>query len=276
MPTTFLAKVLAFDLDGTIAISKTPISSEMAEVLSNLLKYTRLSIISGSSFEQMKSQVVDVIDDILKNSDNSSDGFGASRTLFSNFVLFPNNGDAMYTWDENILEFKKEYEDLLSAHEKKQIIDAFDEIFEKYQLPKQTQYGPAIEDRGGQITFSALGQNAPISLKAPWDPDQKKRSAMKAILDPKLQHFDISIGGATSIDVTRKGINKAGAVRKLLGHLAIDTSEVLFFGDALFPGGNDSSALETGVKCIAVKDPQDTLMRLRVILQQYKVANVAN
>jgi hydroxymethylpyrimidine pyrophosphatase-like HAD family hydrolase len=66
------------------------------------------------------------------------------------------------------------------------------------------------------------------------------------------------MGGATSIDVTKVGIDKAYGIRKLRDILGIAIEEMLFVGDALFPGGNDYPAKEAGVVSIQVRDPNET------------------
>ena len=115
-----------------------------------------------------------------------------------------------------------------------------------------------IEDRGSQITFSALGQQAPLEEKKKWDPDFAKRTKIKAILDTLVPEFSVRMGGATSIDITKPGIDKAYGIRKLRDILGISINEMIFIGDALFPGGNDHPARETGVVCIQVRDPNET------------------
>ncbi len=93
-----------------------------------------------------------------------------------------------------------------------------------------------IEDRGSQITFSALGQEAPLDEKKKWDPDFKKREKIKEILKPLIPDFSIQLGGSTSIDVTRPGIDKAYGVKKLQETLGIAIEDMIFVGDAVFPG----------------------------------------
>jgi hypothetical protein len=68
----------------------------------------------------------------------------------------------------------------------------------------------------------------------------------------------VRLGGTTSIDVTRPGIDKAYGIRKLRDVLGIPISEMLFIGDAVFPGGNDYPAVEAGADTIAVRDPNET------------------
>ena len=55
-------------------------------------------------------------------------------------------------------------------------------------------WGEQIEDRGSQITFSALGQQAPLEEKEKWDPDFAKRKKIKAILDTLIPEFSVRIG----------------------------------------------------------------------------------
>ena len=66
-------------------------------------------------------------------------------------------------------------------------------------------WGEVIEDRGSQITFSALGQQAPLDEKKQWDPDFTKRKRMKAMLDKLIPEFSVRLGGSTSVDVTKHG-----------------------------------------------------------------------
>src|ERR1035441_10285233 len=61
------------------------------------------------------------------------------------------------------------------------------------------------QDRGSQITFSALGQQAPLEEKKKWDPDFAKRKKIKAILDKLIPEFSVRMGGATSVDITKTG-----------------------------------------------------------------------
>ncbi len=50
----------------------------------------------------------------------------------------------------------------------------------------------------------------------------------------------------------------ADGIHKLQEILSISIPEMLYIGDALFPGGNDAPARETGVICIQVRDPDET------------------
>ena len=125
-------------------------------------------------------------------------------------------------------------------------------------LEERRTWGEVIEDRGTQITFSALGQEAPLSAKARWDPDFVKRQRLKAILDGLIPDFSVRLGGTTSIDINRLGIDKAYGIHKLREILGLALGDMLFIGDALFEGGNDRPAMDAGVTSIQVRDPEES------------------
>jgi HAD superfamily hydrolase (TIGR01484 family) len=127
-------------------------------------------------------------------------------------------------------------------------------------------WGEVIEDRGSQITMSALGQEAPLEEKARWDPDFAKRKKMQAQLATMIPELSVRLGGTTSIDVTKSGIDKAYGLRKLRDILGVSLDEMLFVGDALFVGGNDYPAIEAGVTSIQVRDPEETKRVVETVL----------
>ena len=149
------------------------------------------------------------------------------------------------------------YEENLTEEERKEIFSAFEKAIKESDVDVSDPYGILIEDRGGQVTFSGRGQEAPLDVKQKWDPDQEKRKKIVEILKREIPEFEVRIGGATSVDVTGKGITKAYAIRKIEELLKIGKEDIVFLGDALFPGGNDSSAKETGVECISVSGPEE-------------------
>ena len=140
--------------------------------------------------------------------------------------------------------------------EKEKIISSLKKAVAEAGFKVEKVWGEVIEDRGSQITFSALGQQAPLEEKKKWDPDFAKRKKIKAILDTFIPEFSVRMGGATSIDVTKPGIDKAYGIRKLRDILGISLKEMIFIGDALFAGGNDYPAEEAGVVSIPVRGSQ--------------------
>lgn len=240
-----MKKLIVFDLDGTLAVSKSPIDAEMAGLLGDLLNILKIAVISGGAWSQFEAQVISRLP-------------GESR--LKNLSLLPTCGTKFFQYDG---EWKLLYAENFKDEEKRKIRRALEHVV--YETPLKT-WGETIENRGSQITFSALGQQAPIEAKEKWDPDFSKRKNIKGQLDILIPEFSVRLGGTTSIDITKPGIDKAYGIIKLRDTLCIAIDEMIFIGDALFPGGNDFPAKEAGVVCIQVRDPHETKRVIDTIL----------
>jgi phosphomannomutase len=241
-------KLIVFDLDGTLAPSKAPLDSEMAALLNGLLQEVRVAVISGGDWPQFEKQV-------LANLAHNENLRGLS--------LLPTCGTKFYQFDSG---WKKLYSEDFSADQRGQILGALNQVIETSRFRPEQTWGEVIEDRGSQITFSALGQQAPLDKKKAWDPDFTKRQKMKAVLDKLIPKFSVRLGGTTSVDITKPGIDKAYGIRKLRDTLGIPIEEMLFLGDAIFPGGNDYPAKEAGAECIEVRDPTESKHVIQAIV----------
>lgn len=242
--------IIAADLDNTLTQSKSPLSVEMANTLSKWLETRRFTVISGGAYEQFEKQILNHL---------------PVHANFSNLTLFPTNGAACYQYGDKA--WVRIYQDTLTEEQIDIINEALHLAAIRSGVVIEETYGKQAENRGGQVTFSALGQQAPLEKKMVWDPDQAKRKRIIAELAPLLPDFTISIGGTTSIDVTMKGVDKAYAIEKMKGLLRADTDHIIFLGDALFEGGNDFPATKTGAHCIAVTGPEDTKKIIEEMLQ---------
>lgn len=245
--------LIVFDLDGTLAKSKSAIDDEMATLLEGLLAVVKVAIISGGDLPQFQTQVIDRL---------------PAGSALGNLSILPTSGTKFFTYDGGA--WRKLYSEDLSDAEKKTIEDALEQAVAQTGFQPAQTWGERIEDRGTQVTYSALGQQAPLEAKETWDPDFAKRKAMQAILATTLPNFSVRLGGTTSIDVTRPGIDKAYGIHKLVGELHIPIARMLYVGDAIFPGGNDYAALQAGVDCIAVRDPEDTKRVIETIIAMVK------
>jgi phosphomannomutase len=236
-----MKKLIVFDLDGTLAASKAPIDAEMATLLAGLLAVVKVAIISGGALPQFKTQVIAHL---------------PPGAVLANLSLLPTCGTRFLVYTNGDWELL--YAENFTPQEKKKIIDALNDAVDKSGFKAEKTWGEAIEDRDSQITYSALGQAAPLDAKEKWDPDFAKRKKIKSLLDPMLPDFAVNLGGSTSIDITKPGIDKAYGMRKLRDVLKIEIAEMLYVGDALFPGGNDYPVRSTGATCIQVRDPNET------------------
>jgi phosphomannomutase len=243
-----LKRLIAFDLDGTLAKSKSPLDAEMSSLLGALLGIVRVAIISGGDWPQFEKQILSHLPE--------------SERL-ANLSLLPTCGTKFRRYDGG---WKELYCERLTAEERKTIVGSIRKGVAAAAWAVEKTWGETIEDRATQITYSALGQEAPLDAKVKWDPDYTKRKAIKAVMDSIIPEFSVRMGGTTSIDVTKLGIDKAYGIRKLRDHLGVSLSEMLFLGDAVFPGGNDFPAEEAGVDCIAVRDPEQTKRAVEAIV----------
>jgi hypothetical protein len=203
-----LKKLIVFDLDGTLAESKSSLDSEMAGLLNALLGIVKVSVISGGNWSQFEKQV-------LVNVTHAE--------RLKNLSLLPTCGTKFYRYES---KWKLLYSEGFTGDEKKK-----------------------------------------------WDPDFIKRKRIKTILDKLIPEFSVRLGGATSIDITKPGIDKAYGIRKLRDIPGIGIPEMIFIGDAVFPGGNDYPAEEAGVFSIEVKDPHETKRVIEAIVACLEVCS---
>jgi len=246
-------KMIAFDLDGTLAMSKGPLTDVMGDKLRRLLMHFDICIISGGKFEQFKTQVIDRLE--------------ADDELLNRMHLMPTCGTRYYRYDGKKREWALRYAEDLDDSQKKRIIVVLEEAAKHLGYWEEHPAGEIIEDRLSQITYSALGQKALIEDKYKWDPDDRKKQAIREYAAERLPDLEVRIGGTTSIDVTRPGIDKAYGMRKLMAELKIKESDILFFGDKIQEGGNDYPVRAMGIDSIEVAHQDDTVLALEAILQ---------
>ncbi|MCW6007005.1 HAD-IIB family hydrolase [Micromonospora sp. CPCC 205371] len=234
--------MVAFDLDDTLAVSKSQIDERMADLLAQLVARVDVCIISGGRFEQFEAQVLRH----LKLDDEA-------RTRLH---LMPTCGTRYYRWIDG--DWGTVYAEDLTAQAKARVVEVLTEGAKELGLWEPEPWGDIIEDRGSQITFSALGQSAPPDAKYAWDPDGAKKERLRAYAAERLPDLEVRSGGSTSVDVTKKGVDKAYGMRRLIERVGVARDEVLFIGDRLDEGGNDYPVKAMGIPCVAVTRWQDT------------------
>jgi phosphomannomutase len=241
------AKMFVFDLDDTLAPSKSPMPTAMNEALTALLQRALVAIISGGRFEQFQAQVLDQLT--------------LPPELCQRLHLMPTCGTTYYRWSED--GWTRVYFEELLPQDKAQIQHVLRTGAQELGLVEGHTWGETLEDRGSQITFSALGQSAPVAAKSAWDPDGAKKAKLRTYAAERLPAFEVRSGGSTSIDVTRKGIDKAYGIDKLVTHTGVATDEMLFIGDRLDEHGNDFPVLAMGVRSIQVEGWEQTAELVR-------------
>ncbi|MEE6282104.1 HAD-IIB family hydrolase [Georgenia sp. MJ170] len=243
-------RLVAFDLDDTLTPSKSPISPEMAGALTDLLAATPVCIISGGRLGQFTAQVTDRLD--------------LDDTARARLHLMPTCGTRYYRYEGDVL--REVYANDLTEAERTDATAAVESQARRLGLWESEPWGPILEDRGSQITFSALGQQAPLDAKRLWDPTGEKKEQLRAAVAPLLPDLEVRSGGSTSIDITRAGIDKAYGMTRLSEHTGIDLEDMLFIGDRLDEGGNDYPVKAMGVPCLAVDGAAETPAVVRRLL----------
>jgi HAD superfamily hydrolase (TIGR01484 family) len=243
------AKVFGFDLDNTLASSKQPMKPAMIERFGALTACATVALISGGSMAVVTSQVLDVL------------GEGADR---SNLHVMPTAGSRYYRWDKG--QWTLVYAHDLGETASQAIESSLERHAKALGLWEERVWGPRIENRGSQITFSALGQYAPVEAKQAWDPDNTKKRELARAVQSDFPELKVRPGGYSSVDVSEHGLDKGHAVRTLAGILGIQVGDIVFVGDRMTPEGNDYPAVEAGAVGVAVRDPEDALGLMDALL----------
>lgn len=243
-----MMQLVVFDLDGTLANSKSPVDEEMAGLLARLLSRIKVAVISGGDWPQFQTQLLSRLPE---------------GNCLENLSVLPTCGTKYYEYRSG---WKQLFSEELSSSEKEKIKAALRQAIELAGATVPQTWGEVIEDRASQITYSALGQQAPLQEKKKWDPDLVKRKRIKAILEDLVPEFSVLLGGTTSIDVTRAGADKGFGINNLRDMLGIAIAKMVFVGDALFPGGNDYPVKEAGVASIQVSGPEETKRVIETML----------
>ncbi len=246
-----LPKLVAFDLDDTLAISKSKVDPQIAQQLIDLAKRVQVAIISGGNETQFRDQVLAELPE-------------ADAETLENIHLLPTCGTRYLHHDGE--DFVQVYAHDLSDEEADAALTALREEAEKLGIWEPEPWGDILEHRGSQITFSALGQQAPPAAKHDWDPTGEKRAALRDAVAPRLPDLEVRSGGSTSIDITKAGIDKAYGMRQLAELTGIRLQDMLFYGDRLDEGGNDYPVKAIGVPSVAVTGWEDTAAHLERLI----------
>lgn len=247
-------KLIAFDVDDTLVKSKNPISDEMRDLLAELLKKYEVAIISGSRYEVFQVNILEPLHTIAADD-------------LRHMHILPTCGTRHYTFDETTREWNLEYAEDLTKDEKAKISEVSERHAREFGLWPENPYGEVIEDRLSQVAMSLLGQQAPAEAKYEWFNAHKEETySLAEAIGAELPEFEVRYGGTTTIDVTKKGVDKAYGMRKLMDKLGLSIENILFIGDRLEEGGNDYPVKAMGVDTIAVAGWETTPYVVRGIL----------
>lgn len=253
-----MKKVIAFDLDGTLAPTKSHFPDRMVNLFNHLLEKYQVCVISGGKYELFQQQFLTQIT--------------TDPRLLDNLHLMPTTGTRYYHFEKG--KWTEKYAETIDPEDRKRIAKALEEAYLEAGYSLKNTYGPIVEDRETQVSLSTLGQDVVaelgqegIRLKEEWDPEGTKKVQLRELIIPKLPDFEVRAAGFTTIDITKPGIDKAYGMRKLMEITGVSKEDILFMGDSLAPGGNDYAVDEMGIDCIAVRGWEDTAYAIEGIVK---------
>ncbi len=217
-------------MDQTIAPSRELIYPEMYELLADLPH--DIVVVSGQDVQKIGWQ---------------------SNNLHS-YTLGQNGNHATDTDNKELWNIP------LTESHRKEILNHIDSIVYILDHELNHDWNP-IEDRGAQITFSPIGNTAPANKKKVYDPDRKKRESFMKKIPFESAELVVKIGGSTSFDYIHKDRHKGTNVQKLIDLQNWNNNECIYFGDGLFPGGNDEAVIGV-IETVSVTDHNDTFEKL--------------
>lgn len=164
------ARLIGFDLDNTLARSKKPMKADMAECFSALTSLIDVAVITGGKYSLLQSQVVDRLSD---HADKSK------------LHLMPTSGTRYYRWDGQ--RWGKVFSHDLSDEDRAKAKESLERNAREQGIWATHVWGERIEDRGSQITFSALGQLAPVEARRLGTPPTRRRTDWPVRLLPNYR-----------------------------------------------------------------------------------------
>lgn len=223
-------------MDMTIAPSRQPISQKMYDLLDSLAQ--DIIIVSGQPIDNIKWQSNNL--PAIRLGQNGNQAVDIDGTELWNFTL--------------------------TLQQKQAILSHIDRLVELLPETPNHDWNP-IEDRGGQITFSPIGNQAPIELKRAYDPDMSKRFALLEQVPFESEELVVKIGGSTSLDYFHKDSTKGTNVKELIELKDWNRDDCIYYGDGLYPGGNDEAVIGV-IETVAVESDEDTFQKLSPIYQR--------
>lgn len=247
------AKAVIFDLDDTLADSFTPPTEAMLAKVMHLARYVPVAIMSGAAQARVKDTVMDCLGptadakSIHVFTDSAANCFAWVGGTWSEIYTFP-----------------------IAENDRARLRDVVRKVVDELDLYAGTHDTSRILERDTSVAFTALPAGATQLEKRAWDPDGSKREKLSVALRKELPEYEVRIGGKTTVDITRLGVNKAHGVEWLAKELGLKPKEMLFIGDAFYKGGNDAIVIPTGIQTIQTSGPEETSRILDDLIRAFQ------
>lgn len=248
-----MKKLIAFDYDETLSVTSMPLNDKMVQLLERLLEKYDVCIISGGTYESFLKNIIAPLN---------------KSSSLSRLHLMPMTGTRYYKYDTVADVWELQYKEDLTIDQRKRAFEALEKAAREFGIWIDSPVGDAIDDRLSQVTYAALGKDAPPDSKYEWERQHKdSRINFRDRVASIVPDLEVRVGGTTSTDVTAKGIDKAYGIGRLMEQLSLTKEQVLFIGDRLQKGGNDYPVKEMGVDCVEVGQWQDTVSVIEELIK---------
>jgi phosphomannomutase len=238
------------DMDDTVVGSALPLGADMAVAMDALVEGgLGLAVVSGAALPRMLAQV-------------------SAHLKRPHFLVATSGSEAVRASPGQPDPFCEElFRHAFSQRDRDEILAALRWLVAGYGLKPDTDEADQMQDRGSQITLSALGYTAAPERKRAFDPDGSRRREWVRRLEDRLGagRFNLRVGGTTSLDITPLGVDKGSGVNQLLRRTGWKAEECLYFGDRFEDTGNDHPVLSV-MDCVEIRHPDETLAHFRRLL----------
>ena len=202
-----------FDVDGTLTPSRQKMDEDFSRFFLHFCTMNSVYLVTGSDREKTLEQVGSLIYKTCKRVYNcsGSDVYVGSRNVYRDTWTLP----------------------ILARQFLKQCVEE-----EDFNI----RTGNHIEERPGMINYSLVGRNATMRDRkafVDWEASNGSRRRTADAFNIMFPELQATIGGETGIDIGPKGSDKSQILR-----VFIKEDKIVFFGDAIFEGGNDLSLAE--------------------------------
>ena len=134
--------LVVFDLDGTLAESKSSLDAEMAALLNQLLFHIKVAVISGGDWSQFQKQVLSHL---------------ASDDRLKNLSLLPTCGTQFFKYETS---WEKLYAENFSPEQKEKIVSSLKKAIEQSGLKAEKVWGEVIRRPGKSNHLLRIGSRS--------------------------------------------------------------------------------------------------------------------
>ncbi|KAK1376989.1 Phosphomannomutase [Heracleum sosnowskyi] len=231
--------IALFDVDGTLTAPRKAVTLKMLQFMKELGKVVKIGVVGGSDLVKISEQL--------------------GQAVITDYdYVFAENG--LVAYKDGKLIGTQSLKTFIGEDNLKAIINFILHYIADLDIP--IKRGTFIEFRSGMINVSPIGRNCSQEERdefEKYDKIHNIRSKLVTLLREKFAHLNLtySIGGQISFDVFPQGWDKTYCLQYL-----DEFTEIHFFGDKTYKGGNDHEIFESErTHGHTVTSPEDTMQQ---------------